>query len=631
MSEFSDKFAALDDSIGHEPQEGLFSLPSSEKAKSEKTKSEKTTSKKKPSKSTTSKVRTSKKVSSNGSQSSRTKSSDKKRSSSQKAKSSPIKPPADQEVKAKDESKSAPAAKATPRKVGPPSATSATPPIELPLDENSDPIEPVKQGFFSNSPSWLTSLAVHLVVILILALWSLPQLPAITADLLLAEPSDSEENLDEIPEVMLDPVDLETEPVEIEMQPETEVVADTVSFSTFDEATAAPSFTELSDLALTAAPPSNPTDLVGFDGTGTTGRGRMARTALVRKHGGSQASETAVANALEWLAQHQNPDGTWSLVHTGHKCQGRCPDPANTEYSQSLRSGTGLALLPFLGAGQTHKQGRHKKTVERGLKALILMGKDEKDRPGLSWRDSGNMYAHGIAAIALTEAYGMTRDKALSLPAQAAVDYIIYAQAKDGGWRYTPGQAGDTSVTGWQIMALKSAYLSELSVPQPSVLQASKFLDSMQSAAGARYSYAMGDGGAPTRPKASMDAVGLLCRMYLGWKSDRKALQEGVAALAKRGPSQTDYYFNYYATQVLFQHTGGTGVTWRQWNRKMRDQFVEQQDKTGHAKGSWFVKGPHTERGGRIYMTSLATMSLEIYYRYMPIYKTEAVETEFPE
>jgi len=646
MAEFSDKFASLDSGAAEAPvdptEEALFTLPNLDKSadaggkpsrsssgksrtrKSETSKTKSKSSRKSNSSGASEKSRTSK------SRTSRT-SSAKKGSTAKDASSSATngalsKDPGEQKPSEQESKQPKPvAAKAKRRTSEPPSdAPPKAAAINLPVDEHGEPIEPIKRNFLSDSPSWLTSLALHLVVLLGLAIWSLPQLPAIRQALLLAEPSDSDENLDEIPEMMLDPVDLETEPVDLELQPETDFVADEVSLSTFDDASSAPSMTEPSDLALQPAPPSDPTDLAGFDGTGTTGRGRMARTALVRKHGGSKASETAVANALEWLAEHQNQDGTWSLVHNGGRCNGQCPDPASVEYAASLRSGTGLALLPFLGAGQTHKQGRHRKTVARGLKALALMGQEEKDRPGLSWRDSGNMYSHAIGAIALTEAYGMTGDASLRLPAQAAIDYIVYAQAADGGWRYTPGQAGDTSVTGWQIMALKSGYLSELSVPQASATKAIKFLDLVQKSDGSQYMYDANN----QQATPSMSAVGLLCRMYLGWKSDKKPLQEGVEALAKRGPHPTDYYFNYYATQVLFQHTGGTGVLWRQWNRKMRDQFVEQQEKAGHAKGSWFMEGRHNERGGRIYMTSLATMSLEIYYRYMPIYKSEAIESD---
>lgn len=490
-------------------------------------------------------------------------------------------------------------------------------------------------GWLAQSSGLLVSVVVHIAALLVLALWFLPiDLPP---DLGLFASPDGEEydDFEEIPELDFEPLEVD-EPVDFEMQPETDNLAEEVDFSAFEDATAAPSFNVLSEVSLVGAPTPTPTDIKGFDGTGTTGRGKMARTAMARKYGGSAASEQAVENALKWLAEHQNPDGSWSLVHDRHACNGRCRNPSNLSnepkgYEESRVSGTGLALLPFLGAGQTHKQGKYRKTVDRGLRALVAMGKKLKNRQGISWADrAGNMYAHGIATIALTEAYGMTRDPGLRDPAQAAVNYIIGAQnPKDGGWRYGYQSVGDTSVTGWQIMALKSAYLSDLYVPKEVVEKTQKFLDSVDDEYGARYSYlAEAPNGGKPRMSRSMTAVGLLCRMYLGREQEHPGLMRGVMQLGTQEPDEHDYYFNYYATQVIFQHTGGKGLMWRQWNRKMRDQLVEQQATTGHEKGSWYVEGRHNPRGGRLYMTAMATMSLEIYYRYMPIYGESAVDEE---
>ena len=116
-----------------------------------------------------------------------------------------------------------------------------------------------------------------------------------------------------------------------------------------------------------------------------------------------------MARGIKWIAEHQNKDGSWSLIHSVGSCRGRCPNNARlpdpeTAYTDSLRSGTALALLPLLGAGETHLKGRYRRTVERGLRALVQMGEADKRGRGASWMDSGRMYAHGLAAIALTEA-----------------------------------------------------------------------------------------------------------------------------------------------------------------------------------------------------------------------------------
>lgn len=483
------------------------------------------------------------------------------------------------------------------------------------------------------SRGWLASLIVHMAALIALALWTLPPLPDAARSLLLSEPVESEmEELEDFEQLLEQPLEMETEPVEL--QAPTDQLAEEISLSPFDEMEAAPSFTELSDLGMTAAPTPVPTDAMGFDGTGTSGRGRMSATAIAQL-GGTQESEQAVARALEWIAEHQNADGSWSLVHVGGACRGRCPNPAvipgeRDDFTASLRAGTGLALLPFLGAGQTHKEGRYQREVGAGLQALAALAKPESQ--GASWRDPGiaGPYSHAIAAIALTEAYGMTRDPALAGPAQAAVDYILFTQdPQSGGWRYEPRQSpGDTSVTGWQVMALKSAHLAQLSVPAQSAQLASKFLDSVSSDGGARYKYLPNEPGGETDTRSS---IGLLSRMYLGWKKENEALARGVKQISEAGPSADNYYYNYYAAQVLFQFTGGRGLMWRDWNREMREQLIATQETRGHMRGSWFVPEQHNTRGGRLYTTALGAMTLEVYYRYMPIYQETAVSVEFPQ
>src|SRR5207244_2534008 len=103
---------------------------------------------------------------------------------------------------------------------------------------------------------------------------------------------------------------------------------------------------------------------------------------------------------------------------------------------------------------------------------------------------------------------GMTQDIALKKPAQLALDYLVKAQHSIGGFRYRPGQAGDTSVTGWCLQALKSGYLAGLSVPRDTMTKVGNYLDTVQTQTGAAYGY--------TDPGAAlnMTAVGLLCRQY---------------------------------------------------------------------------------------------------------------------
>lgn len=287
---------------------------------------------------------------------------------------------------------------------------------------------------------------------------------------------------------------------------------------------------------------------------------------------------------------------------------------------------TALGLLPFLGAGQTHKQGKYKKEVQAALLFIVNRMKVTPNGGDCSER-RGTLYSHGLCAIALCEAFAMSQDKNLAAPAQLALDFISYAQdQRGGGWRYAVGQPGDTSVVGWQLMALKSGHMSKLAVRPDTVKGASRFLDSVQSEGGIYYGYT--EPTAPMKQRGGTTAVGLLCRMYLGWKHEEPALEKGVQYLAKAGPSKSDVYYNYYATQVLHHYEG---EVWSTWNNKMRDQLVETQSKKGHEAGSWFVgAGGHAnDAGGRLYCTSLSCMTLEVYYRHLPLYKKTANEDEF--
>jgi hypothetical protein len=348
------------------------------------------------------------------------------------------------------------------------------------------------------------------------------------------------------------------------------------------------------------------------------------RAAMVRKGGGTPESEYAVEQALRWLAEHQNYDGSWTFEHQkSPKCHGSCRDPG---YAPGKIAATSLALLPFLGTGQTHRDGQHKKTIDLGLRFLVR-SMQLQGNIGSLHELGGQMYGHGLGAIVLCEAYGMTHDQVLEGPAQAAVNYIVAAQdTAGGGWRYVPGQPGDTSVVGWQMMALRSAKMAYLRVPSDTLRKAGYFLDYVQGDKGATYGYT-----GPEAKRPATTAIGLLCRMYLGWKQDQPALVRGVHILGQLGPSidrtsiRNNMYYNYYATQVL-HHFGG--YPWEQWNRVMREYLIQTQSKRGHETGSWFFDGEDHggPAGGRLYFTAMAAMTLEVYYRYMPLYREESVK-----
>ena len=260
----------------------------------------------------------------------------------------------------------------------------------------------------------------------------------------------------------------------------------------------------------------------GIDRSGAT------RKRLLKDFGGSEESEEAVMLGLAWLTQTQHADGSWTFD------QGHPRDKA---------AATGMALLAFLGAGQSHKEGRYKQTVQAGLDWMVKnVETQEKGRNNGRVDTITNMYSQGIATLALCEAYGMTRDRALKYPAQAAINYIQRAQAANGSWGYQSGNPGDTSIVGWQIQALHAARLTQdLEVDEKVIAKAVKFLDYVGKGNAqegkSRYGYTTPDG---AEPGTSLTAIGLLCRYYVsGWRAENTGFASGTKGLVRRAPSAT--------------------------------------------------------------------------------------------
>jgi hypothetical protein len=347
-------------------------------------------------------------------------------------------------------------------------------------------------------------------------------------------------------------------------------------------------------------------------------------------------TEEAIELGLAFLAKHQSPDGSWSFGNFGRGQPGYENETAALE---SDTAATGLALLAFQGGGYTHRQGKYKDVVRMGLESLLRKQTQEGDlyaRTGGPSDAAMWLYSHGVASLALCEAYGMTQDPELKEPTQKALDFIVAGQHKSrGGWRYSPNYGSDTSVTGWMMMALKSGELAGLNVPSESFQGVEKWLDSAQKSSSDRHQYVYNPLAPDTaqqrhgrRPNPTMSSVGLLLRFYTGWRRDNPHLVAGAEYLLSNPPAvgtrrepQRDAYYWYYATQVLF-HMGGD--YWKAWNDQLHPMLIESQEKTGPLAGSWDARNPVPDRWGphcgRLYVTTLNLLSLEVYYRHLPLY-----------
>ncbi len=460
-------------------------------------------------------------------------------------------------------------------------------------------------SLFDDTPAWLVSLVFHLVLLTLLGLLTMPNdddgnyitLNAIVSkDLRRPGQAEIENPADEIQFDLPVP-----ENVDLNNRRTREAMAradqDARELRLVD--TADPNLAELEQVKRRIG------DADG-DHVALVARDPRVRVEVIRQEGGTTLTEAAVARGLRWMAQQQQSDGRWRLDGN----------------ARSDAAATSLALLPYLGAGQTHLVGRYKDEVSKGLRWLVGQQKEDGDLRAGSGGNTG-MYAHGQGAIVLCEAFLMTGDEELRIPAQKAIDFIVDAQYPDGGWRYKPNEEcrsherrSDTSVVGWQLMALQSARAANLTVPDETFELTNHFLDSVQHRDGALYAYQPRQG-----VKQTMTAEALLCRIYLGWTKEDPALVEGAQYLLDNHmPSthDTNMYYWYYATQTM-HHLGGS--IWDRWNLKMRDVLVNTQEKNGPYAGSWAPRGGHASAGGRLYMTALATCSLEVYYRHLPIFR----------
>ena len=357
-------------------------------------------------------------------------------------------------------------------------------------------------------------------------------------------------------------------------------------------------------------------------------------------------TEAAIELGLEFLARTQRADGSWSLSDFGDL-------PVDASEMPSMRAdgaATGMALLAFLGGGYDHYGDKYRTVIQRGLDYLVSQQTDrgdifpERDLPGpLATR----FYSHGIATLALCEAYGMTGDEELQVAAQSAIDYITKMQhSRYNGWRYTEGRSSDLSVTGWQMMALRSGQLAGLKVDQNTYRRVGRFVEQCRATAGGGEMYCynpyvtnLREGMKHyKRPSTVMTAVGMLMKLYLGENRETELMQRGADHLAKNLPThegpfpqvavgtqlnpQRDTYYWYYATQVMF-HMGGEH--WQQWHEHLHPLLVDNQTQEGPLAGSWNPRKPVPDmwggHGGRLYVTCLNLLSLEVSYRHLPLYE----------
>jgi len=339
------------------------------------------------------------------------------------------------------------------------------------------------------------------------------------------------------------------------------------------------------------------------------------RSQLSQRLGATPELETAVRAGLQWMADNQERDGRWNVKRHGGGREvleaGRDREGAGAQADTGV---TGLAILAFAASGNTHQDGAQRAAVRRGMEYLLSIQADNGNLGG-EGRLYEFMYCHGMATLALSELAGMTGDERLRQPVARAIAYTLAAQdPSGGGWRYRPHEAGDMSQLGWQLMALKSADLAGIAIPDTAWRGARRFLESVS---GGRH-----QGLASYRPgedfTRAMTAEALACRQFLGLPRDHSTAREAGDYLLGElpGEGQPNLYYWYYASIAMYQLQGNY---WARWSQALQKTLLATQRTRGPLAGSWDPNTRWDGYGGRVYSTALATLCLEAHYRFLPL------------
>ncbi len=334
-------------------------------------------------------------------------------------------------------------------------------------------------------------------------------------------------------------------------------------------------------------------------------RGAGARASAMGQFGGSGVTEGAVLRALRWLRSQQQADGSW-----------RNTKPAMTA----------LALLTFLAHGETPASEEYGLTVERAIRWLC---ENQDEKTGRFKGRDGHDYTHPIVTYALCEAYALTKVPMVKTAADRALAVVIKGQHESGGWDYNCklSTRDDTSYMGWCVQALKAAKMA--GIKHPKLDHAMKLaIKGMQ-----KNAHPQGGFGYTGPAQHPLTGVGVLCMQFLG-AANRPECKRGLAWINQnatfswRDPwGHSPVYYWYYVTQAKF-HAGGS--TWGQWNSLFSRELVRNQtvmkgaSPDGKDMGYWDSPGEreHTGGNGRVMDTCLCALQLQVYYRYLPTFKT---------
>lgn len=333
-----------------------------------------------------------------------------------------------------------------------------------------------------------------------------------------------------------------------------------------------------------------------------SGRSNEGRKKTLKKFGGNDATEMAVLKALRWLKKTQKADGSWAP-------------------SESIAM-TGLALLTYLAHGETPMSEEFGPTVQRGMQYLADRINELKKPPA--------DYRNGIAAYALSEAYGLTKVPFLKPAMDKSLQWIVDGQQKNGGfdYSYAKGARWDLSVSCWQYQALKAGFVAGADVRglEKAIERGVRFMCNVTyDKRKKRFGYS-----SPGLGSDGLQGAATLCLQLFGEgrcteaKTGIKYISEECKVvwnnpkLKVTSSSENPLYAWYYQTQAMF-HAGKT--TWKQWNAMFAPELIKFQNPEGYWECPSRDRVEFKCNYDKWYTTTLSALSLQVYYRYLPTYK----------
>jgi uncharacterized protein YfaS (alpha-2-macroglobulin family) len=219
------------------------------------------------------------------------------------------------------------------------------------------------------------------------------------------------------------------------------------------------------------------------------------------------------------------------------------------------------------------------------------------------------MYEHGLALLALSEAWGQSQDPRIRPALIRAVNVTLNAQNSEGGWRYNPRPAtADTSCSAMQIVALASARESGIAVPAKNMQRAVDYLLACEVRSTGGFSYQILSSG-PLGGAAFPRSAACTLALMLSGEHKHPATRAGLAYIGAFPDSIFEDwgyqgYGHYYAVQAMYQ---AGDEQFNKWYPKISAALLAKQTKNG----DW---------GGPV-DTGFAILILGVPYRYLPIYQ----------